>query len=336
VGRDDFVEVAEMALVVVTTMAFSRERAVLAPLLQAGHEVRFTPTGPGVTEERVIEVLQDAEAVVAQTEPYTSRVLDSLPALRIIARAGVGYDAVDVSAASSRGVLVTTTQGANDWAVADHAFGLMLALSHNIVASDRVARAGGWTRPVGGDLWQKTLGLVGLGRIGKGMVLRAKGFRMRVLAHEPYPDQEFVRQHGIELVSLEELLRQSDYVSLHLPSLPETRHIINAERLRLMKPTAWLVNTARGSLIDEQALEEALESGQLAGAGLDVRENEPPRDARFNRFENVVLTTHLAGVTVETLEAMSSMACRGVADALAGQPPEGLINPEAFGRRRGR
>jgi phosphoglycerate dehydrogenase-like enzyme len=329
------VEVAELALVVVTTMAFARQPAVLAPLVEAGHEVRFTPTGPGVTEERVIEALQGAAAVIAQTEPYSARVLDSLPTLRIIARAGVGYDAVDVSAASTRGVLVTTTLGANDWAVADHAFGLMLALSHNIVASDRVARGGGWTRPVGGDLRQKTLGLVGLGRIGKGMVLRAAGFRMRVLAHEPYPDQEFVMQHGVELVSLEALLRQSDYVSLHLPSLPETRHIINAERLSWMKPTAWLVNTARGSLIDEQALEAALDAGQLAGAGLDVREVEPPRDSRFNRFENVVLTTHIAGVTVETLEAMSSMACRGVADTLAGRQPEGLMNPEAWERRRG-
>jgi D-3-phosphoglycerate dehydrogenase len=210
----------------------------------------------------------------------------------------------------------------------------MLALCHNLLGSDRIARAGQWARPVGTDLWQKTLGIVGLGRIGKGMVLRAEGFRMRVVAYEPYPDRDFVAEHGVELVTLEELLHRSDFVSLHSPAMPETHHLMNAERLRLMKPTAYLVNTARGTLIDEAALEAALDAGHLAGAGLDVREVEPPRDSRFNRFENVILTTHIAGVTVETLDAMSIMAARCAADALAGRKPEALINPEAWDRRR--
>jgi D-3-phosphoglycerate dehydrogenase len=217
--------------------------------------------------------------------------------------------------------------------VADHAFALMLALCHNIVTSDRAARAGEWKRPVGSDLWQKTLGLVGLGRIGKAMVLRAEGFRMRVIAHEPYPDRHFVDQHGVELVALEELMRRSDFISLHLPAMPETYHIINAERLAQMKPTAYIVNTARGPLIDEAALEVALDAGQLAGAGLDVREVEPPRDTRFSRFDNVILTTHIAGVTVETLDAMSKMAVQSAADVLAGRQPHGLINPEAWDKR---
>jgi phosphoglycerate dehydrogenase-like enzyme len=323
-----------MALVVVTTMAFSKKPEALAPLEQAGHEVRFDATGPGASEDRVVQALQGAAAVIAQTEPYTAGVFDRLPDLKIVARSGVGFDAVDLPAATERGVLVTTTQGGNDWAVADHAFALMLALAHNVLLSDRAARAGRWERPVGVDLWQKTLGIVGLGRIGKGMVLRAEGFRMKILAHEPYPDRDFVDQHGVELVPLEELLRRSDFVSLHSPSLPETYHLINAERLALMKPTAYLVNTARGPLIDEAALEAALEAGQLAGAGLDVRESEPPKDQRFNRFDNVILNTHIAGVTRETLDAMSAMAAQSAADTLAGKQPHGLVNPEAWERRR--
>jgi phosphoglycerate dehydrogenase-like enzyme len=327
--------VLAVALVVVTTMAFSKDPTALEPLLKAGHEVRFVPGGPGATPERVIEALAEASAVVAQTEPYTAEVFDRLPRLKVVARSGVGFDVIDVPAATERGVLVTTTQGANDWAVADHAFALMLALSHNVLKSDRAARAGRWERPVGSDLWQKTLGLIGLGRIGKGMVLRGEGFRMRVIAHEPYPDRDFVEQHGIELVSLEELLRESDFISLHLPLMTETHHIMNTERLALMKPTAYLVNTARGPLIDESALEAALDAGQLAGAGLDVREVEPPRDTRFSRFENVILTTHIAGVTVETLDAMSKMAVQSAADVLADRQPQGLINPEAWaGRKR--
>jgi D-3-phosphoglycerate dehydrogenase / 2-oxoglutarate reductase len=325
-----------VAVVVVTTTAFSQDPDALVPLTGAGHEVRFVATGPGATPQRVVEALAGASAVIAQTEPYTGEVLDRLPGLRVIARSGVGFDAVDVPAATQRGVLVTTTQGANDWAVADHSFALMLGLCHNILTSDRAARAGEWKRPVGTDLWEKTLGLVGLGRIGKGMVWRAEGFRMRVIAHEPYPDRDFVDQHGVELVSLEELMRRSDFISLHLPAMRDTYHIINAERLSQMKPTAYLVNTARGPLIDEAALEAALEAGQLAGAGLDVREIEPPQDTRFSRFDNVILTTHIAGVTVETLDAMSKMAVQSAADVLADRQPHGLINPEAWERRRGR
>ena len=323
-----------MATVVVTTMAFSKDPAALRPLEEGGHEVRFTPAGPGASEEKVIEILSGAGAVIAQTEPYTAQVLDGLPELKIVARSGVGFDAVDIAAATERGVLVTTTQGGNDWAVADYAFALMLSLCRHVVSSNNVARSGGWTRPVGVDLWQKTLGLVGLGRIGKGMVLRAKGFEMRILAAEPYPDRAFVEEHGVELVSLEELLQQSDFVSLHAPSLPETHHLMNDRTLALMKPSAYLVNTARGMLIDEAALERALDAGKLAGAGLDVREVEPPKDSRFNRFENVIITTHIAGVTRETLDAMSAMAAQSAADVLAGRKPHGLINPEAWERRR--
>jgi phosphoglycerate dehydrogenase-like enzyme len=323
-----------MGVAVVGAVAFRNEPEVVAPLRDGGHEVRVNVLGPEAPAAKVVETLREADVVLAGSEFYTPPVMDQLPRLKLIARIGVGYDAVDLPAATERGILVTTTQGANDWAVADHAFALMLALCHNITIGDRHCRAGRWVRSPGVDLWQKTLGVVGLGRIGRGLVLRGEGFRMKILATEPFPDVEFVRAHNVELVSLDELMRRSDFVSLHLPNSAETRHIVDEERLSLMKPSAYLVNTARGPLIDEDALERALESGNLAGAGLDVREVEPPEDNRFAKFDNVVLSAHVAGVTREAVYAMSVMACQGAADVLAGKQPEGLLNPEAWETRR--
>lgn len=322
-----------MAVVVVGATAFNKQGEVITPLTSAGHQVRYHELGPARSADEVVAALQDAASVLAGSEFYPREVLERLPNLRHIGRVGVGYDAVDLSAATERGVLVTTTQGANDWAVADHAFALMLTLCHRVALGDRQIRAGRWDRTPGVDLWRKTIGVVGLGRIGKGVVERASGFRMKILAHEPYPDQEFVHRYNVELVSLDELLRRSDFITLHLPNAAETYHIIDAEMLSLVKPTAYLVNTARGPLIDEDALEQALEQGRLAGAGLDVREVEPG-DSRFSRFDNVALTAHTAGVTHEAIDAMSQMAAQSAVDALAGRQPHGLVNPEAWERRR--
>jgi phosphoglycerate dehydrogenase-like enzyme len=219
--------------------------------------------------------------------------------------------------------------------VADHAFALIFALARRVVENHNVVAGGGWSRPPGRDIWRKTLGVVGLGRIGRGVAQRASGFEMKVLAYEPYPDKAFVEKWGVELVDdLDELLARSDYVTLHAPGGADNQHLINAERLAHMKSTAFLVNTARGALIDEEALHAALVGGRLAGAGLDVREQEPPTDARFNDLPNVVLTAHVAGVTVETSAAMTRMAAESIVEASRGERPGGLLNPEAWDHRR--
>ncbi len=310
------------------------DESLIDALTAAGCAVRYKPEGLALGEEELIELVQGHDAVIAGGEPYTRQVMERADTLKHIARWGVGFDRVDVPAATELGVLVTTTQGANDWGVADHAFALILALAHVVVDNDRAIKAGGWPRLAGRDVWRKTLGIVGLGRIGKGVAQRAGGFGMTVLAAEPYPDRAFVERHGVEIVPLEELLRRADFVSLHLPGGAETRHTIDAERLALMKPTAYLVNTARGTLIDEDALEAALREGRIAGAGLDVREVEPPRDTRFDDLPNVILTAHIAGVTHETIIAMGTMAAETIAQALRGVVPHGLLNPEAWDRRR--
>jgi D-3-phosphoglycerate dehydrogenase len=306
----------------------------LASLEEAGWNVLRDIDGYQSNEDQLIDLLQDQDATVAGGEPYTRRVLEECPRLKHIARWGVGFDKVDLEAAADLGVLVTTTQGANDWGVADHAFSMIAALGHGLLQNDHEVRAKRWGRPVVRDLWGATIGIVGLGRIGRGVALRANGFSMKILAHEPFPDQQFVAEHGIELVSLDELLSRADYVTLHVPGSIENKHLISTRELSLMKPTAFIVNTARGTLIDEAALLKALRDESIAGAGLDVREVEPNRDGTFDEFRNVILTSHIAGVTNGTVVAMSNMAVRSILEGWRGERPHGLLNPAAWERRR--
>lgn len=306
----------------------------LESLRSHGWEIRYEPSGSRAKPEELLELVQGHDAVLASSETYNRFVLERADTLKHIARWGVGFDQVDVPAATELGIMVTTTQGANDWGVADHAFALMFALGRRVVENDAIVRKGGWSRPPGRDIWRKTLGVVGLGRIGRGVAQRASGFEMRVLAYEPYPDKAFCEKWGVQLVSLDELLERADYVTLHAPGGADNKHLIGVEQLGRMKTTAFLVNTARGALIDEDALYSALTGGRLAGAGLDVREQEPPTDTRFNELSNVILTAHVAGVTVETCAAMTSMASESIVQGWKGETPDGLLNPQVWDHRR--
>jgi D-3-phosphoglycerate dehydrogenase len=262
-------------------------------------------------------------------------VLGRADTLKHIARWGVGYETIDVAAATDLGVVVTTTQGSNHWAVADLAFGLMLAVARRIVELDKLARTGTWSRPLGQDVWRKTLGIVGLGRVGKGVAQRASGFEMTVLAYEPYPDLDFCRRWNVELVvDLRDLFRRSDYLSVHAPGDSENQSLVNAERLALMKPGAVVINTARGVLVDEDALYTALVEKRIAGAGLDVRVHEPPHDDRFEALSNVVLTPHIAGSTDEAQAVSAEMAVQSVLQYARGERPHGLVNEAVWEHRR--
>lgn len=308
----------------------------LQPLVAAGWQIR-THRWPGgrPAEEDVIELVQGNDAVIASAqERYTPSVIARADTLKHIARWGVGYETVDVPAATDNGVLVSTTQGSNHWAVADQAFALMLGVARRIVELDKVARTRQWSRPLGRDVWQKTLGIVGLGRIGQGVAQRAFGFEMNVLAHEPYPDRAFCERWNVQLVELDELFRRSDYVSLHAPGEGPNQRLVNSDRLALMKPTAVLINTARGVLVDEDALYLALTEGKIAGAGLDVRVSEPPEDDRFEALQNVILTPHSAGSTHEAQAATGVLVVQNILQAAGGEQPNGLLNPEVWDRRR--
>jgi len=324
-----------MPTVLITSPVFmTRDIKPMAKLEAAGWTIRHKPSGTHADEDRLLELLVDVDATVAGGEPYTRRVLTEAASLKHVARWGVGFDRVDLEAATECGVLVTTTQGGNDWGVADHAFAMILGLGHLLVDNHQRIQRGEWGRPVGTDVWRKTLGIVGLGRIGRGVAQRASGFEMRILAYEPYPDREFCKRWGIRLLSLDELLQRSDYVTLHIPGGGQNRHLIGGEQLALMKSRAYIVNTARGDLIDEDALYEALVSGTIAGAGLDVRETEPATLDRFSSLPNVILSPHVAGVTHDTVSKMSHLAVDSILSAWQGDPPHGLLNPAAWGRRR--
>ncbi|MDB5060095.1 MAG: serA 3 [Chloroflexi bacterium] len=322
-----------MATVLVTDGIYQPgERGGMSLLEEAGVTLRFVALPPNTPTADMIHHLQGCFAVIASSQQYTDDLFTVLPDLCVVARLGVGYDAVDIPAATRRGVSVLTTPGTLEWAVADHTMGMIIALAHQIVKADRAIRQGNWQAFYMLDVWRKTLGLVGLGRIGQMVAQRARAFDMRVLAHEPRPDMAFVEKHGIELVPLDDLLAQSDFVSLHVPLTEETRGLIDARRLALMKPHAYLINTARGTLVDEDALFEALQSGRLGGAGLDVRVNEPPTDTRFAELDNVVATPHMAGLTDGRRLACGIMTAEGILHVLRGERPEGLVNPEVWKR----
>jgi phosphoglycerate dehydrogenase-like enzyme len=326
---------AKRVLVTVVSL-YKREAPYLRRLEEAGLEVVRTVGKQGkLTEAELIEALPGVFATLASSEPYTERVFRSAPDLRIVSRWGVGYDAVDVTAATRHGVAVCTAVGANHEAVADYAVGLMCALRRGLFANHRLITAGQWRTEFRPGLWRATVGIVGLGRIGRAVARRCRGFEMRILASEPVPDLAFVQDHGIELVSLEDLLRQADLVTLHCPANPETQHLINRERLALMKPTAQLVNTARGQVLDEAAVYEALTAGRLAGAGLDVFEREPLTASPLFGLDNVILSPHVAGLDFTSEAAMANRAIDSILAVRQGQlpPKECLLNPEALAPR---
>jgi phosphoglycerate dehydrogenase-like enzyme len=302
-------------------------------LREAGFEPVYELWTRRRTEEEMIRLLRGTVGAIVTTDPITDRVLAEVPEVRVISRTGVGYDTVDTKAATARGVVVTTTPGVNRQAVADFAMALIISCARRLPENLAEVRQGGWTRHEGMDLAGKTLGVVGLGTIGKAVARRAGGFEMRLLAHDPVEDRAFAERHGVPYVSLEDLLRQSDFVTLHCFLSDASRHVLNAERLELMKPTAFLINTARGGLVDTAALCRVLQARRIAGAALDVVEEEPlPPDSPLRTLDTVYLTPHVAGSTTDARRRSGTTAAENLIRALRGERPEGTVNPEVFGR----
>jgi D-3-phosphoglycerate dehydrogenase len=311
-----------------------RPAGFLAPLRAAGFEIVINDKERLLSEAELIERLPGAVATIAGGEPYTERVFAAAPELRVVARFGVGYDRVDVDAATRHGVAVAMAFGTNHESVADYAFALAICLAVDLLPHHARVAGRGWGCSFHPGLWGRCMGIVGLGRIGKAMARRCRAFDMDLLATDPVADRAFAAANGIELVALDELLRRADFVSLHTPLAPETRHLIGRRELALMKRSAFLINTARGGLIDEAALYEALTSGRLGGAGLDVFEAEPPAGSPLLDLPNVVLAPHAAGMD-EAAERLMGERC--VANILAihrGQDPGPgyVLNPEVLMR----
>jgi len=297
-----------------------------AVLQQAGLEIVYPRENAAVQRaEGLLAALEGCQAVLASVEEYTPDVLAAAK-LRVVARVGVGYDAVHVPAATASGTLVTITPGTNEHSVAEQTIAMLTGIYRGYPTRDLIVRKGFWERKSLPRLWGKTLGLVGLGRIGKAVVPRAQGLGLKVIAYDPFPDTNFAAASNVTLVSLDELFAQADAVSLHLPATAETTDLINARTLKLMKPGSVLLNTSRGALVDEDALLAALRSGHLLGAGLDVFKTEPlPADSPFRGLENVLLSPHTGGLDIQSIIDMSTLAAHCVAELFLGRWPDGCV-----------
>jgi len=295
-------------------------------LIAAGFEVRFASKPlTGADTKTLLRELEGIDGVLASTEPYTRDVL-SQAKLRGIARAGVGYDSVDVPAASDHGVVVTITPGAVDVSVAEHTLALVLGFFRDVIGRDREVRSGQWTRAARPRLAGKTHGIVGLGRIGKSLVPRLQGLGLSVVAHDPFADAVWAASQKVQLLASDDLFRTADVISLHCPCTAETTNLICDRTLKLMKPDAVLVNMGRGGLVDEDALAAAMRGGHLFGAALDVFKVEPlPTTSPLLGIPNLLLATHTGGLDFQSEEDMSCFAAQNLIDLQAGRWPEASI-----------
>ena len=294
------------------------------------------------TEDELIGLLRDADGAQVSTQPLTSRhVLESCPKLKVLSRMGVGVDSIDLDAATELGILACNVPGSNTAEVAEHAIALLLTLTRRLHDAVRTTRAGAWSndRKLTLHYFESvqrvaahTVGIIGFGNIGRAFATRIRGFGpARIIAHDPYVNQSTADLYGVQLVALEELLAAADFVTIHSSATEETRHLINAERLALMKPTAYLINTARGPIIDGQALARALESGQIGAAALDVTESEPiDADDPLLQLPNCIVTPHLAGFSPVFLRECPILQAENIIRVLTGEAPHGLANPEVI------
>jgi D-3-phosphoglycerate dehydrogenase len=312
-----------MAKVLALPRSFSRSKEAKALLENAGMEIVWNPEGRPLKESELAELIRGADALITGIDEVTGKVLEAgAPTLKIVAKYGVGYDNIDVEAATRLGIPVTVTPGAPTRSVAELAMSLMLCVARHIPQMNASVKEGGWNRITGTELGGKVLGIVGLGAIGTEVVKRAVAFDMQVIAYSRNVRQELVDRYGVKYVTLPELYAQSDFISLHAPALPETIGMINKDALRQMKKTAYLINTARGDLVVEEDLYEALSTGQIAGAGLDTLIHEPPLHLDLVRLPNVVTSPHVGSNTVEAGYRMARMAAEEVIRVLSGQQPK--------------
>ncbi len=319
--------------ILVTRHVFPEAVSILEPV----GDIQYNDSATGLSAAELRAAVAGKQAVVCQlTDKIDADFMDAGSDLKVISNVAVGFDNIDIPAATERGIVVTNTPGVLTDTTADLAFTLLMAAARRITEAERFLRSGDWHQweidmMVGHDIHKHTLGILGLGRIGQGMAKRASGFDMRVIYHDmnrATPEEE--EAWGIEYVDKETLFRDSDFLSIHVPLNEHTRHIVGAAELELMKPTAVLVNTARGPVVDEKALADALESGSIASAGLDVFEEEPVVEPRLLKLENIVMVPHIGSASIKTRTRMCTMAAENTAAVLQGERPPNPVNPEVL------
>ncbi len=305
-------------------------------MLKKYHEVEVNPENRVLTKEEIIEGVKDKDGLLCLlTDPIDAEVIDSASRLKMIANYAVGYDNIDIKAATERGIPVSNTPDVLTDTTAEMAWALLFAVTRRIVEGDRFCREGkfnGWDPMLmlGYDISGKTLGVIGAGRIGTSFALKSKGFSMKVLYNSRHRNEVLERELNAEKVSLEDLLRRSDFISLHVPLTSDTYHLIGEKELKIMKESAILINTSRGAVIDEKFLIKALKNHWIWGAGLDVYEYEPIIPQELKGLDNVVLQPHSASATFETRSKMAEVAARNLLIGLKGEKPPNCVNPEVF------
>jgi glyoxylate reductase len=316
--------------------------SALDRLMKSGNEVAISEFDRPLTQEELLDKAKGVDGLISLlTDKINGEVIDAIgPQLKIVSNYAVGFDNINISEATDRGVVIANTPSEEvDEAVAEHAWALMLALARRIVEADEATRRGaykGWEPGIflGINLVGKTLGIVGLGGIGSMVARRAKGWGMRVLYNKHSRDEKAEKELGVEFADLDKLYAESDFVTLHVPLTDETRHMVNKSAFEKMKKGVILVNTARGPIVDEQDLVDALRDGKLRGAGLDVFDNEPNINPELIAMENVITTPHIASATWEAREKMGNQAVDAVLDTLSGKKPSNIVNAEVWDKRR--
>lgn len=305
-----------MSTILITTSSFDTDTPEIKALENAGYTIKTNPYKRRLSETEVGELLTaDVIGLIAGVEPLTANVINNAPHLRVISRCGIGMDSVDLDAAAANGITVVNTPDAPTKAVAELAIGLMLDVLRGISSQDRAMRGGAWQRPMGGLLGAKTLGLIGYGRIGRAVAQMVQGFGTKTIAYDPHIQGT---NDGTPLVDLDTLLSTADIISLHIPYTTDNHHLINADALAKMKDGAIIINTARGGLIDEDALTNALNNGKLSGAGIDAFENEPYTGA-LTKCETAVLTAHVGSYALEARQEQERQAAVNLLEALNAQ-----------------
>lgn len=309
--------------VVVGSRSRSRSKEAMEILEKNGYILELNPFDRTMTEDELIERIKGASALVAGSDKVTKRVLEAgSPTLKIVAKQGVGYNIIDIEAAKELGIAVTITPGANSKSVADLTMGLILNAARNISGMDRAIRNNEWYRYTGCELNNKIIGIVGMGHIGGEVAKRAYAFGMKILAYDIYPRQDFIEKYNVTYVSLEKLFKQSDVITLHAPAIKATENMINRDSLNLMKSTAILVNAARGELINEEDLYEALKNKKIGFAALDVYKNEPLKNSKLTDLENIVFTAHAGAYTKSAIIGAGVIASEEIVRVLSGEEPK--------------
>ena len=299
----------------------------------AGHDVRFLPSSgkelSKIPQETIMSMFQDCDVASVCILPVTEMMMEAAPNLKLIAVFGSGVDGIDLSAATKRGIPVVNGRGGGAISVSEQVVSMMMALARNLPKYHEDMRAGVWNALMGRELHGKTVGIVGVGAIGSELAhILHQGFHMNVLAYDVIPNPKLTETYGIRYTTIEEVFQQSDFVSIHTPLLPTTRGMVSDRLLNMMKPSAYLINAARGGVVDEMALLRALRAGKIAGAGLDVFEEEPPGKTPFADLPNVVLSPHVAANTPETVFRISKLLEKNIFDTMAGrQPSLNVVNP---------